>query len=110
MSDEARDRRRRRFAPEVGRKAERWERARGRRDNPWFWLGMLGLIGWSVAIPTVLGVALGLWLDDTVPATFSWTLTMLVLGLALGIFNAWYWVTHESTGDDKATPSSEEPP
>jgi len=27
---------------------------------------MMGLIGWSVAIPTLLGAALGLWLDGTI--------------------------------------------
>jgi ATP synthase protein I len=33
----------------------------------WFGLGMMGLIGWSVAIPTLLGAALGLWLDKRHP-------------------------------------------
>lgn len=89
-----------RFGRVVGRKAARRIRARRRSDSTWFWLGMLGLIGWSVAVPTVLGVALGTWLDDVVPTTFSWTLSMLVVGLFLGLFNAWYWVVHESADDD----------
>jgi predicted F0F1-ATPase subunit len=29
----------------------------------WFGLGMMGLIGWSVVVPTLLGAALGIWLD-----------------------------------------------
>jgi ATP synthase protein I len=81
----------------VGRKAERKLRARreGRRAV-WFGLGMFGLVGWAVALPTVAGVALGLWLDARVPSRISWTLTFLLLGILLGSLNAWYWVKRES--------------
>lgn len=87
---------REKFGDTVGRKAARRLRGRHDRDSVWFWLGMLGLIGWSVALPTVLGVALGLWLDRLAPVRFSWVITLLVAGLALGIFNAWFWVMRES--------------
>lgn len=56
---------------------------------------MMGVIGWSVSIPTLLGVALGLWLDQRYPGVRSWTLALLVAGLLLGCFNAWYWVAKE---------------
>ena len=39
--------------------------------------------------------ALGVWLDSRSPASFSWALTMLILGMALGCFNAWRWVSRE---------------
>jgi ATP synthase protein I len=84
----------------VGRKAARRIRSRRQSDSVWFWLGMFGLLGWSVAIPTLLGVTLGLWLDRVAPATFSWVLSLLVVGLALGLYNAWYWVLRESVHDE----------
>ncbi len=56
---------------------------------------MMGLIGWSVAIPTVLGAVLGLWLDKRHMGQHSWTLSLLVAGLLLGCFNAWHWVAKE---------------
>lgn len=67
-------------------------------DTPgiWFGLGMMGLIGWSVAIPTLLGAALGVWLDNHYPGGFSWTLSFLLVGLVLGCMNAWRWVGRES--------------
>ena len=80
----------------VGKKARRRLAARAEGDRSWFWLGMLGLIGWSVTVPTLLGVALGLWLDRAVPTEFSWTISMLFVGLVIGLLNAWLWVRQES--------------
>jgi ATP synthase protein I len=56
---------------------------------------MMGLIGWSVVVPTLLGAALGLWLDRRYPGGRSWTLAPLVAGLAIGCLNAWHWVSKE---------------
>lgn len=81
---------------EVGAKAARKLRAqRHVTQTVWFGLGMMGLIGWSVAIPTLLGAALGLWLDQRYPGGRSWTLALLVAGLSIGCLNAWHWVTRE---------------
>jgi ATP synthase protein I len=80
----------------VGAKAMRKLKA---RRNPgqgvWFGLGMMGLIGGSVTIPTLLGAALGMWLDRHHPGGRPWTLALLAAGLALGCFNAWRWVAKE---------------
>lgn len=63
--------------------------------SAWFGLGMFGLVGWSVAVPTLLGVALGLWVDERWPSRFSWTLMLLVMGAAVGCLNAWWWMQRE---------------
>ena len=85
------------LAGEVGAQAARKLRA---RRNPaqgvWLGLGMMGLIGWSVAVPTLLGAAFGLWLDRHHPGDRSWTLAMLAAGLAVGCLNAWHWVAKEA--------------
>ena len=81
---------------EVGAMAARKLKA---RRNPtqgvWFGLGMMGLIGWSVAVPTLLGAALGIWLDNRYPGTRSWTLALLIAGLCLGCLNVLRWVVNE---------------
>jgi ATP synthase protein I len=84
------------LADQVGAKAARKLHAR-RHGAPgvWFGLGMMGLIGWSVAVPTLLGAALGLWLDQGHAGGRSWTLALLVGGLAVGCLNAWHWVARE---------------
>jgi len=93
------------FTDQVGVKAARKLKAR-RHPAPgvWFGLGMMGLIGWSVATPTLLGAALGLWIDKNYPGTHSWTLALLAAGLGIGCWNAWHWVVKE----DKAIHAEQE--
>lgn len=57
----------------------------------------MGIVGWSVVVPTLLGAALGLWLDRHYPGGRSWTLALLAAGLVLGCFNAWIWVAKEDS-------------
>ncbi len=84
------------LSQEVEVKAARKLKARRNAgEGVWFGLGMMGLIGWSVVIPTLLGAALGIWLDRHYPGSHAWTLALLVAGLAIGCFNAWHWVTKE---------------
>ena len=83
------------LAGEVGAMARRKLRARRSGTGVWFGLGMMGLIGWSIVVPTLLGAALGLWLDRDHGSGRSWTLTLLVAGLVLGCANAWRWVSSE---------------
>ena len=84
------------FANEVEEKANRKLKAlRESKRSVWFGLGMFGIIGWTVAVPTLLGAALGIWLDKKHPESFSWTLTCLILGLMAGCLIAWHWITKE---------------
>jgi ATP synthase protein I len=79
----------------VGKKAERKLKARRDTGGVWFGLGMMGLIGWSVVVPTLLGAMLGVWLDRHQAGRYSWTLALLAAGLVLGCANAWRWVANE---------------
>jgi ATP synthase protein I len=84
------------FSHEVGVKAARKLNAQRRvTQTVWSGLGMMGMVGWSVAVPTLLGAALGLWLDKHYPGGHSWTLMWLAIGLGLGCFTAWHWVAKE---------------
>jgi ATP synthase protein I len=95
--DKKPDTRPERLSDTVGRDVDRKLRARREsRHTAWFGMGMFGLVGWSVAVPTLIGTALGLWLDENWPGRHSWTLTFLIIGVALGCLNAWYWVKQES--------------
>lgn len=81
---------------QVGDKARRKRHAqRDGQQSVWGGLGMFGLIGWSVVVPTVAGAGLGIWLDQHHPQSFSWTLSLLILGLFAGCLLAWQWVNKE---------------
>ena len=84
------------FSRQVGAQSARKLKAqRGEKRSIWFGLGMSGLIGWSVSIPTLVGAAIGIWVDKHYPGRFSWTLMLLFIGLSLGCFNVWYWINSE---------------
>jgi ATP synthase protein I len=86
-----------RFSTEVAAKAARkLQVQRHGKQGVWFGLGMFGLIGWSVAVPTILGAMLGLWWDKHHPGAHSWTLALLVAGLVIGCANAWHWIAQEN--------------
>lgn len=84
------------FSKKVGEKAQRKLKAlHNDKRNVWFGLGMMGIVGWTVVVPTLLGAALGVWLDKKYPETFSWTLTGLIFGLFAGCLIAWRWLNKE---------------
>jgi ATP synthase protein I len=91
------------FAEQIGAKAARKLKARAAElpggvtthagQSPWSGLGAIGIIGWSAAMPMLLGAALGIWLDKRHWTSHSWTPALLLTGLAVGCFNAWRWVS-----------------
>jgi ATP synthase protein I len=81
------------FSRQVGAQAARKLKAQqDTTKSVWFGLGMSGLIGWSVTVPTLIGAAIGTWVDQHYPSRYSWTLMLLLMGLIIGCFNAWHWV------------------
>ncbi len=98
------------MAKQVGAKAER--KLRARRDGApgvWSGLGTMGLIGWSVVVPTVAGAALGIWLDARHPGTHPWSLALLMAGLVLGCLNAWRWVAQQDRAMHEADRPADRP-
>ena len=96
VSPEPGRRTRNELAETVGAKEDR--KIKARRDahqSVWFGFGMFGVIGWSVAVPALACIALGVWIDKRWPSPYSWTLMLLFIGVVLGCVNAWYWVTRE---------------
>jgi ATP synthase protein I len=61
----------------------------------WRAVAMVGLIGWTVVIPMLIGIAAGAWIDRNWPSRYSWTLMLLVGGLIAGCVNAWTRIREE---------------
>ncbi|MCT0202007.1 AtpZ/AtpI family protein [Synechococcus sp. CS-602] len=85
------------LASQVRYKAESRLRAKaeGDRNIVIRGLGLSGMVGWSVTLPALLGLALGMWIDRRFPNSYSWTLMFLILGIVLGCWNAWRWMQQQ---------------
>jgi len=85
-----------RSAEDIRRSAERMKRARDEPGvSPLRGLGAFGIIGWSIAVPTVGGAFLGLWLNDVAPQNFSWPIALILGGVVVGGIIAWSWIERE---------------
>lgn len=84
------------FSEKIKEKSQRKLDAKDNdKQSVWFGLGMMGIVGWTIVGPTLLGAVIGLWLDKRYPATFSWTLSGLIIGLFVGCLIAWRWINKE---------------
>ena len=83
--------------------SDRARRIKTARDNPGpsplRGVGTFGMIGWSIAVPTVGGAFLGLWLDRVAAQDFSWTIALILAGVVLGTLIAGAWVGKEGDGE-----------
>lgn len=80
-------------AKAIRRRAERMQQTRNEpKYSPLNGLGVFGVIGWSVALPTVAGAFLGMWLNRVAPQSFSWPMTLILGGAVVGAMVAWSWI------------------
>lgn len=94
--------RRDKSADTMERSAARMKHARSVPPvSPLRGLGAFGIIGWSVAVPTVGGAFLGLWLNRVAPQDFSWPIALILGGAAIGVVIAWSWVSREAADQNK---------
>ncbi len=88
---------RKKFASLVGKKQKRMLKAKAQKDGEiWLTFNTFGVIGWSIVVPVLLGTAAGLFLDHHYPSTHSWTIALMVAGLAAGCFSSWRWIDEQS--------------
>lgn len=84
------------FGKIIAEKEERKLEAKRDNRSVWYGLGLFGMVGWTIAVPTILGGVFGIWLDKNYERDFSWTLSLLVAGLIIGCVFAWNWVQKEN--------------
>jgi ATP synthase protein I len=73
-----------------GERRQRWQRegeaSVARR------LAQIGVLGWIIVVPMLIGVFVGRWLDGRFHSGLFCTAPLLMLGLALGCWSAWKWM------------------
>ncbi len=65
------------------------------KKNSFLGFGLFGLVGWSVVIPTLIGLGIGIWIDKQHSGKYSWSLMLLIAGVSVGCLQAWYWIQKE---------------
>jgi ATP synthase protein I len=76
-------------------------RLRGERHGRWLRegdpsvarrLAQIGVLGWIIVVPVLIGIFIGRWLDRMFNSGLFCTGPLLMLGLALGCWSAWRWM------------------
>ena len=68
---------------------------RGFDENIWKNFGQIWDISWMTVAPIILGLFLGQYLDREYPKGFSWTLSMLILGIFFAFYNLYHFFDKE---------------
>jgi len=55
-------------------------------------LAQIGVLGWIIVVPMLVGVFAGRWLDRSFHSGLFWTAPLLMLGAVLGCWSAWRWM------------------
>jgi ATP synthase protein I len=55
-------------------------------------VGQIGVLGWIIVAPTLLGLFIGRWLDRGLGTGIFWSAALLVLGVTLGFWSGWRWM------------------
>lgn len=55
-------------------------------------VGQIGVLGWIIVAPTLIGLFTGRWLDRNFNSGIFWSAALLVLGVSLGFWLAWRWM------------------
>ena len=77
----------------VQRSAERFRRWQKEGDpSVAHRLAQIGVLGWIIVVPMLIGVFLGRWLDQRFQTGLFWTAPLLILGAVLGCWSAWKWM------------------
>ena len=55
-------------------------------------LGQIGVLGWAIVAPILLGVVMGRWLDWALKTDIFFTAPLIMLGAVAGLWTAWRWM------------------
>lgn len=55
-------------------------------------LGQIGILGWTIVVPALLGLFLGRWLDRVTGSGVFFSAPLLMVGVAIGFWSAWKWM------------------
>jgi ATP synthase protein I len=58
-------------------------------------LAEIGVLGWIIVVPVLLGLFVGRWLDTLTQLHLLFTTVLIIGGLGLGLWSAWRWMNRQ---------------
>ena len=55
-------------------------------------LGQIGILGWAIVVPTLIGLLLGRWLDGVAGTGIQFSAAFIMVGAVIGFWTAWKWM------------------
>jgi ATP synthase protein I len=68
----------------IKKEARKLKARRNKEVNAWSGFRLFGLVGWSVIVPALIGIFVGIWLDHYNTNHHNWTLALLLVGIVVG--------------------------
>lgn len=77
----------------VRERRARWESWRSEGEpSVMRFVGQIGVLGWIIVAPTLIGLFLGRWIDRWFGTGIFWSAPLLLLGVVIGCWSAWRWM------------------
>ncbi len=55
-------------------------------------VGQIGVLGWMIVIPALIGLFVGRWIDQKLGTGIFWSAPLLFVGVVIGFWSAWKWM------------------
>jgi len=55
-------------------------------------LGQIGVLGWAIVLPILIGLFIGRWLDRLLQSGVMFSAALIMVGAAAGLWSAWRWM------------------
>ena len=79
------------------------KRARRQENAVFLNAGLMGILGWHIVIPVILGAAAGLALDRLIGRGNWCFITLMLLGVVCGMYNVDRWAKKHMASQKKET-------
>jgi ATP synthase protein I len=81
------------LADTVRRQRERQRRwLREGQPSLALFIGQIGVLGWIIVAPTLIGLFIGRWLDHKFGSGIFWSAPLLLVGVVVGCWSGWRWM------------------
>ena len=58
-------------------------------------VGQIGVLGWIIVTPTLIGLFIGRWLDHKFGSGIFWSAPLLLVGVVIGFWSALRWMNKQ---------------